>query len=132
VVTGAVDAASTGVFQLDGKSLEAAAALGAQTQISFLGASQLTIDNAAQFGTGVSTGAYAGPLLENFGTDDKIDLKGFSLSGASLYFNAASGVLQISNSAAQVASLAFQTASLGAGAFHAGSDGSSGIFITHL
>ena len=38
-------------------------------------------------------------------------------------------VLRLSS---QVASLALQTAILGAGSFQASSDGSSGIFITHL
>ncbi|MBV9248099.1 MAG: hypothetical protein JO227_02475, partial [Acetobacteraceae bacterium] len=131
VVTSGIDSASTGVFQIDGKSFEIAAALGAQTQISFLGASELTIDKAGSFGTGVGTGSYAGPLLENFASDDKIDLKSFSLSGVSFNFNAGNGVLQISNSAAQVASLEFQTVSLGGGTFHAASDGASGIFITN-
>ena len=130
-VSGAVDPASTGVFQLDGKSLETAAALGTNTQISFIGSSRLTVDNVAAFGTNVGTGLYAGPQLENFGADDKIDLKAFGSAGVALNYSASTGLLQVSNSSAQVASLKFQNANLGGGAFQASSDAASGTFIVH-
>ncbi len=97
-VTGSIDPTSKGVFQLNGNGLEVAAALGTSTQISFLGSGQLTVDNVASFGTGVGTGSYAGPILENFAAGDTIDLKAFSSTGAALNYNATTGVLQVSDS----------------------------------
>ena len=131
-VSTAIDPSSTGLFQLgSGATLEVAAATGTTTQINFQGSSsELIIDNAASFGTNVGTASYAGPQLQHFVPGDKIDLKNFSSAGVTLNYNAATGVLQVSNSANQVASLDFQTSSLGGTAFAATSDGATGIFIT--
>ena len=128
----AIDASSTGLFQLgSGAMFEVAAATGAAAQINFQGSSgELIIDNAASFGTHVGTASYAGPQLQHFVPGDKIDLKTFSSAGVTLTYNASTGVLQVSNGASQVASLDFQTSSLGSSAFVAASDGASGTFIT--
>ncbi len=131
-VTSAVDPASAGVFLLTGSSrLEVAAALGTNTQMSFIGSGQLTVDNFGSFGTNVGSTAYAGPQLMNFAADDAIDILRFSASGDALNYNASTGVLQLSNGASQLASLSFQNATLGSGTFHVASDGGSGILITH-
>ena len=130
-VSTAVSSTSTGQFDLQaGGSLEVAADAAANSQIDFLGASQLTIDNAALFGTGVGGSSYAGPLLENFVTGDTIDLHSFSATGAALLYNPADGLLQITNGSSQVATLDFQNSTLGTGSFSFASDGSGGIKIT--
>jgi hypothetical protein len=131
-VSTAIDPGSTGLFQIGGGStLEVAAAAGATTQISFQGGtSELIIDNAASFGTNVGTASYAGSQLQDFIVGDKIDLKNFSLTGATFNYNASTGVLQVSNSANQVADLEFQTSTLGGTTFAATSDGGNGIIIT--
>ena len=128
----AIDASSTGLFQLgSGAIFEVAAATGTSALINFLGSSsELIIDNAASFGINVGTASYAGPQLQHFVSGDKIDLKGFSSAGLTLSYNASTGVLQVSNSANQRASLDFQTASLGSATFQATGDGATGIFIT--
>ena len=130
----AIDASSTGLFQLgSGATLEVAAATGTTTQINFQGSSELIIDNAASFGTNVGTASYAGPQLQHFVPGDKIDLKNFSSAGVTLNYNASTGVLQVSNGVDQVASLDFQTSSLAGNlAFAATSDGATGIFITDV
>ena len=110
VVSSAINPASTGLFQIQaGAKLETAADTGTNTQINFLGSSQLTIDSVASFGTNVGTSSYAGPLLEDFVNGDKIDLKQYSSTGASFSYNASTGVLQMSNSSGKQASLDFQT-----------------------
>src|SRR5262252_3354494 len=131
-VSTAIDPSSTGVFQIgNNATLEVAADTSTQTHISFLAAGGLVIDNAASFGTNVGTLIYAGPQLENFGSGDTIDLRGFSFAGATLNFDPTAGLLQLSNSASQAASLSFQVSTLGAGTFHLASDGTSGVLITH-
>ena len=131
-VSTAIDASSTGLFQLgSGAALEVAAATGTATQINFLDStSELIIDNTASFGTNVGTASYAGTQLQHFVSGDKIDLKNFSSAGVTLNYNASTGVLQVSNGASQVASLDFQTSSLGGATFPATSDGATGTFIT--
>ena len=132
-VSTAIDASSTGLFQLgSGATFEVAAATGTTTKINFQGSnSELIIDNAASFGTNVGTASYAGPQLQHFVPGDKIDLKNFSSAGVTFNYNASTGVLQVSNSANQLASLDFQTSSLPPGTtFAATSDGATGIFIT--
>jgi hypothetical protein len=111
--------------------LEVAAALGTQTQMDFLGSSELVIDSAGSFGVNVGTSSYAGPQLQDFAAGDTIDIKSFSAAGATLDYNASTGLLQVSNGASQAASLDFQTSSLGGGIFHAAGDGATGILITH-
>ena len=131
-VSTAVSSTSTGQFDLQaGGLLEVAADAAANSLIDFLGASQLTIDNAALFGTGVGGSSYAGPLLENFVTGDTIDLHSFSATGAALLYNPADGLLQITNGSSQVATLDFQNSTLGTGSFSFASDGGGGIKITH-
>src|SRR5262249_43178343 len=94
-VSTAVDPSSTGLFQIgNNATLEVAADTGSQSQISFLAAGGLVIDNATSFGTNVGTSSYAGPQVQNFASGDTIDLKGFSLAGATLNFDPIAGLLQ--------------------------------------
>jgi hypothetical protein len=132
-VTGALNAASTGGFDLGaGGVLEVAAATGSQTAMDFLGASKLVVDNAALFGTGIGGTSYLGSQLEDFGTGDSIDLHNFSASGAALAYDPSSGLLQLSNADA-LATLDFQQSTLGGGSFHLAADTSgSGLLITRV
>ena len=132
-VTTALNAASTGAFHLgSGSVLEVAAATGSQTAMDFLGASQLAVDNAALFGTGIGGTSYLGSQLENFGAGDSIDLHNFSASGAALAYDPSSGLLQLSNAGA-LATLDFQQSTLGGGSFHLAADASgSGLLITRV
>ncbi|MDR3473758.1 MAG: Ig-like domain-containing protein [Devosia sp.] len=131
-ISAAIATTSSGLFLLDSAAtLEVAAALGANTQMSFLSASELVVDSFASFGAGVGTAGYTGSLLENFGTLDSIDLKGFGVAGVAANFNSTSGLLQFANSAGQLATLNFNVASLGSGAFHEATDGGTGLLITH-
>ena len=132
-VSTAVGAASSGQFDLQtGSSLEVASDAATHSQVDFLGSSQLTIDNTALFGTGVGGSSYAGPLLEDFGAGDTIDLHGFSAAAAALLYNPANGLLQVTNGSSQVATLDFQNSTLGSGSFNpVASDGGGGIKITH-
>ena len=115
-----------------GGSLEVASDTTSSSQINFAnGASQLTIDNAALFGTGVGGSSYAGPLLENFGAGDTVDLHSFTAAAAALLYNPANGLLQVTNGSSQVATLDFQNSTLGSGSFSVASDGSGGIKIAH-
>jgi hypothetical protein len=134
-VTGAldvatIDPASAGIFKLTGGSLEVAAAIGSGTKMQFLGnGSELIVDNVTAFGNHVGTPSAAGPVLENFGLGDTVDLKQFTASSLALDFNPLTGLLQISNGT-QRADLSFQTSSLGPGMFQA-TDHGTGVFITH-
>jgi hypothetical protein len=130
-VTSALNAASTGAFDLGaGGILEVASATGAQTAMDFLGASQLVVDNAALFGTGVGGTSYLGSQLENFGAGDSIDLHNFSASGATPTYNSSSGLLQLSSGGA-LATLDFQQSTLGGTHFSLAADASgSGLLIT--
>jgi hypothetical protein len=131
-VTTAVNSTSTGEFELQaGAALEVAADSAANSQIDFRGASQLIIDNAALFGTGVGGSLYAGPQLEDFGVGDIVDLYSFSAAAAALLYNPASGLLQVTNGSSQVATLDFQNSTLGSGSFSFASDGGGGIKVTH-
>jgi hypothetical protein len=132
-VTTAVNAASTGAFDLgSGSVLEVAAATGSQTAMDFLGASQLAVDNAALFGTGIGGTSYLGSLLENFGVGDSVDIHNFSASGATLAYDPTSGLLQLANGGA-LATLDFQQSTLGSGSFHLAADASgSGLSITRV
>jgi len=131
-VTAVIDAASSGTILLDSSAtIDVAAALGTNVQISFSAASGLIIGAAGSFGVNVGTASYAGPLLDNFGTGASVDILDIGATGAALSFNSATGVLQITNGAGQDASLDFQTSSLGSGSFHAASDGGSGTLLTH-
>jgi hypothetical protein len=130
-VTTALNAASAGAFDLGaGGVLEVAAATGSQTAMDFQGASQLVVDNAALFGTGIGGTSYLGSQLEDFGAGDSIDLHNFSASGAMLAYDQSSGLLQLSNGGA-LATLDFQQSTLGSGSFHLAADASgSGLLIT--
>ena len=131
-VSTAVGAASSGQFDLQtGSSLEVASDAATHSQVDFLGSSQLTIDSAALFGTGVGGSSYAGPLLENFGAGDTVDLHSFTAAAAALLYNPANGLLQVTNGSSQVATLDFQNSTLGSGSFSVASDGSGGIKIAH-
>ena len=54
--------------------LEVASDQATNSQIDFLSAGQLTIDNAALFGVNVGTTTYSGPLIEGFAAGDIIDI----------------------------------------------------------
>ena len=130
-VTGAVSVGSAGAFDLNASAvLELAAATGSQTAVSFLGASELVVDNAALFGTGVGGTSYQGSQLEDFGAGDSVDIRNFLALGATLAYDSTSGLLQISNGSQQ-ATLDFQQSTLGGGSFQIGADASgSGVLIT--
>ena len=133
-VTGAIDPASTGLFQLaGGASLEVASALGSTARISFA-SSVLVVDDFSQFGTAVGMAGYAGPQLQSFGTGSSVDLHGFGFdpSGPSTVYTPLTGVLQLANGGGQHASLDFQNASLGGSQFSLASDGSSGTLVTRV
>ena len=133
-VTSAVNPASTGAFDLGaGGVLEVASATGAQTEMDFLGASRLVVDNAALFGTGIGGTSYLGSQLEDFGAGDSIDLRNFSASGAALAYDPSSGLLQLSNGGGALATLDFQQSTLGSGSFHLAADASgSGLLVTRV
>lgn len=131
VVTTAIDPNSTGTFVLDPHAtLEVGEALGAQSSIDFNQGSELVVDHFALFGQNVGTASYAGPLLKDFG-GSTIDLEGFGLGGLVDSYSSSSGLLQLTNSAAQVATLDLQPSGLGAGTFSFKSDGSGGTLISH-
>jgi hypothetical protein len=135
-ISSALDPSSSGIFQLTGQStLEIAAALGTNAKIQFLGSAptnKLTIDSAANFGTGVGTAAYKGLLLQDFTAGDVIDLKGIASAGLQLAYTATSGILQVTKSGGgAAASLLFDKSTLGAGSFRVAADGSGGSLITH-
>jgi hypothetical protein len=130
-VTGAVDPASSGVFALStGALLRIAADAGTADRMQFLGSAELVVENAAQFGTHIGMASYAGPLIEDFGRGDSIDLRDIGAAGATMDFTAATGQLQIA-SGTSPASLLFDTASLGAGAFHPRDDGTGHLLVTY-
>jgi hypothetical protein len=83
------------------------------------------------FGTGVGGSSYAGPLLEDFGAGDTVDLHSFAAAAAALLYNPVNGLLQVTNGSSQVATLDFQNSTLGSGSFSVASDGSGGIKIAH-
>jgi hypothetical protein len=131
-VMGAVDPASTGIFQLNNTSiLELSADKGASNQMKFLGAGEVIVDQAANFGINVGTTTYTGPLIKNFVVNDKIDLKDVAFNNAILNYSTATGLLQVTSGGAGVATLAFQNSSLGAGTFHPNDDGTGHLLITH-
>ena len=101
-VTSSIGAASNGTFQLQGSSvLEVAAVLGGNDKIQFLGASELIVDKAASFGTGIGKGSYVGPLLQSFGVGDQIDMKDVLSAATTLSYNQSSGILQLLSGAEQ-------------------------------
>jgi hypothetical protein len=132
-VTTAVNAASTGAFDLGaGGIVELAAATGSKTAVDFLGASQLVVDNAALFGSGVGGTSYHGSLLKDFGVGDSVDIQNVSAMGSTLAYDPTSGLLQISNGG-ELATLDFQQSTLGGGSFHLGADASgSGLLVTRV
>lgn len=133
-VTGAIDPASTGLFQLaSGASLEVASALGHAARISFAG-STLVVDDFGQFGTAVGTGGYAGPELDAFNAGSSVDLHGFGFdpSAPPLGYTPQTGVLQLANGGGQHASLQFANGSLGGSQFSLASDGSGGTLVTRV
>jgi hypothetical protein len=128
----AVNPASAGQFGiLSGATLEVASDQATNSQIDFLSAGQLTIDNAALFGVNVGTTTYSGPLIEGFAAGDIIDIHGLSPTAAQLLYSPTNGMLQITNGSGQVATMDFQNSTLGTGTFSFASDGSSGLKITH-
>jgi hypothetical protein len=119
---------TTSVF--DAGALDIAGTL-STTSIAFQGsASRLLIDNAVTFGSNVGTPSYAGPQLQGFLGGDIVDLRNISSLGVTFGYDAATGLLQITNAAHQVATLDFQNSSLGNGTFQATSDGDLGSLIT--
>jgi hypothetical protein len=129
VVTGALPAANIQIGQA--ATLEVASAPATPSPIVFASGalkSTLKIDNYATFGANVGGSSYSGPLLENFGAGDTIDIANLSAAGATLSYSSATGLLQITNGT-KVASLSFQNASL-SGAFALSSDGGTGVYLT--
>ena len=89
------------------------------------------VDAIASFGANVGLGTYTGPLLENFGTFDAIDLKNLPFAGVGApVYTAATGLLQLVSGSVK-ATLLFQNSSLGGGSFHVGPDSGSGTVVTH-
>jgi large repetitive protein len=131
-VTGSIDAASTGIFQLNAASLLTVGAdLGAANKMNFLGTGELVISAAAQFGLNVGQTNYKGPLLQHFVANDHILLNDISATGLTPNYSAATGLLQLNNGSANVATLAFDNATLGAGAFHVTADAQGHALISH-
>jgi hypothetical protein len=129
VVTGSLPAANIQIG--GGAALEVASAPATPSPIVFAAGalkSTLKIDNYATFGTNVGGSSYSGPLLENFGAGDTIDIANLPAVGATLSYNSATGLLQITNGA-KVASLSFQNSSL-SGAFALSSGGGTGVYLT--
>jgi len=126
-----VNAASTGVFLLNNSSvLEVAVDKGTSNKMSFIGTGQLSVDAVAQFGNNVGLGTYTGPLLENFGVGDVVQLNDLNFVGASIVsYTAATGLLQLKSGATK-ATLLFQNSSLGAGSFFLGNVGGD-VAVTH-
>jgi fibronectin-binding autotransporter adhesin len=130
-ITSAVDPASTGIFELNaGALLSIAADTGPADRIAFLAGATLAIADAAQFGTGVGTPGYAGPLIEDFGPGATIELKDITAAGATMSYSEATGLLQITSGASN-ASLLFDTANLGNGTFQLGHDSTGHLLVTH-
>jgi hypothetical protein len=131
----AVDPTSSGVFQLNGHgTLEIAAIIGSASKIQFLGATptnRLIIDSVANFGTHVGSASYTGPLLKSFTAGEVIDLRGVASAGITLTYSAATGNLQIAENGTAVGTLKFENSTVGAGTFHAATDGAGGSLITH-
>jgi hypothetical protein len=68
--------------------------------------------------------------VQNFASGDSILLQDLAPTGLTPVYNAATGILQVSNGVTDLASLMFQTSSLGAGTFHImNSDGF--VLLTH-
>ena len=105
---------------------------GAFDQMQFLGAGEVIVDHAANFGINVGSTAYTGPLIENFGTADKIDLADVASSGAVLNYSTTTGLLQVTVGGAGVATLAFDKASLGGTTFHVGPDATNHLLLTRV
>ncbi len=127
----AIDPASSGTFELNASSvLEIAADQGTADTMSFLGPSELIIDDVGKFGLNVGTSAYTGPLVENFASGDTILLKNLLPAGLAPLYNPATGILQITNGATSFASLAFDNATLGAGTFELAGDGLGDTVLT--
>jgi hypothetical protein len=130
-VTGSVDAASTGIFQLNAASLLTVGAdLGAANKMNFLGTGELVISTAAQFGLNVGQTTYKGPLLQHFVAGDHILLNDIAATGLTPNYAAATGLLQLNNGSANVATLAFDNATLGAGAFQVTADAQGHALIS--
>ncbi len=132
LVTGSIDPASTGLFEINaGSLLEIAANTGTVDSIRFLGTGEAIIDHAASFGIHPGTTSYAGPLIEGFGINDKIDLKDVAFASVGTTYNATTGLLTIRTGTVGVASLLFDKATLGTGTFHTQNDGTGHTLIIH-
>ncbi len=130
-VTGSIDAASTGIFQLNAASLLTVGAdVGSADKMNFLGTGELAISAAAQFGLNVGQTTYKGPLLEHFVAGDQILLSDISATGLTPNYTAATGLLQLNNGTSNVATLAFDNVTLGAGAFHVTADAQGHALIS--
>ena len=103
------------LVDLAGGVLEVASATGAQTEMDFLGASRLVVDNAALFGTGIGGSSYLGSQLEDFGAGDSVDIHNFSASGATLACQSIERAAAICRMAAPWPALDFQQSTLGIG-----------------
>ncbi|MBS0643701.1 MAG: hypothetical protein JSS43_27890 [Proteobacteria bacterium] len=132
-VTGSVAAASSGIFILNNAAvLEVAADTGNANRMSFIGStSRLIVDAVASFGTNVGQASYTGPLLQNFGVGDAVDLKDLNFAGAVQTYTAATGLMQLT-SGATLATLRFDNATVsGPGVFQLSDDGTGHVRVTH-
>lgn len=131
-VSNAIDPAGTGTFELlGGAKLELAAATGASQVIKFNADARLVVDHAAQFGAGIGSAGYAGPLLRNFGALATIELKDLLPGALTLDYTPATGLLELDSAGTPVAALRFETSTLGAGTFHLGQTADGHALLSH-
>ncbi|WP_072572778.1 C2 family cysteine protease [Granulibacter bethesdensis] len=134
VISQPVDASSTGTFRLNMLStVEFSSTVSGQPKIDFKGfASQLVIDNASTFGNNVGTASYTGPLLQDFGRMEFIDIHGLSAWNLKSDYSASTGLLQLTAQNGAKATLDFDPGSLKGRAFAFFSDGQDGTVITRF
>ena len=120
-----------------GAALSVQSVLGQGPSFVFSGENVLTVAAPTAFGLNIGASNYAGPLLENFGASDTVDLRGIAPAASrvklGLAYTAATGLLTVESATAgapALASLQFQPASLGGGSFHLTQDGDI-MVLTH-
>lgn len=133
-ISGALAPAVAGVLTFaSDATIEVASALGQGPDIRFLQDDTLVVDTGTLFGDLLGGGTPTGPELQNFGTNDTIDLRDLPLAGVIVldYFSV-TGELRVGHGSGHpVATLFFDPATLGAGDFHIGGDGAGGTLLTH-
>ena len=130
-LTGASLVDDTGGLQLGADAtLDLGAAAGSGNTITLAAGATLKIDQAAQFGTGQGTAAYAGDVIAGFVQGDFIDLADVAFTTASIQgYDAATHVLQITDGT-HTADLTFAAATLVLpSAFSLHTDGNGGTLL---